>query len=65
MNNNFNEHTEIYHCCRWCRHFNTRLESCVRLNDEIIVDSEEGWFPADSSILVNNPYTFYCRYFES
>lgn len=65
MNSNFDEHTEIYHCCRWCRHFSSKSETCYKLEDEIIVYDENDYFPSACSMIISNPNTFYCKHFES
>ena len=65
MNSSFDEYTEIYHCCRWCRHFNITSETCYKLEDEIIIDDEEDCFPNACNMIICNPNAFYCKYFES
>lgn len=65
MNSSFDEYTEIYHCCRWCKHFNITLGTCYKLEDEIIIDDEEDCFPIACNMIICNPNTFYCKYFES
>lgn len=65
MNSSFDEYTEIYHCCRWCKHFNIELGTCYKLEDEIMVYDENNYFPITCDITITNPNTFYCKYFES
>ena len=65
MNSSFDEYMEIYHCCRWCKHFNSKSKACYKLEDEIIINDEEDCFPIACNMIICNPNNFYCKYFES
>lgn len=70
MNNQtFDEYTETYHCCRWCRHYIDSMKSCTFIEDNVSfvndeMDIDTYYDTGVGYFMIHSPDTFYCKYFE-
>ena len=59
---------DIYHCCRWCRHFKIMNNEnyCTILEGEITVYEYNDWADCllDEMIRIKHPESFCCKHFE-